>query len=179
MFLCLRTIDIHARFGLPRIAFISVVTTIVTFLIGFEIFRYFTHANFSDQFFWALIIFTILLYPLHKLLHLIILIPYYKYFKVYRLVKKKWLPYYNIFVDTPVNKYYFCLALILPLVILTILNIWLSLMFPTYGHYFVFLLALNAGYSALDILYLKVILAYNKGKYVEEHITGFNLLKKV
>ncbi|MDU4337257.1 MAG: DUF3267 domain-containing protein, partial [Staphylococcus lugdunensis] len=33
MFLCKRQIDIHSRFGLPRIAFLSFVSTIIMFLI--------------------------------------------------------------------------------------------------------------------------------------------------
>ena len=41
MFLCKRHIDIHARFGVPRIAFLSIVTTIIAFLVSYEIMYYF------------------------------------------------------------------------------------------------------------------------------------------
>ena len=44
---------------------------------------------------------------------------------------------------------------------------------PEYGHYFMFLLALNAGFSVMDIMYLKLILFSNEGRYIEEHCTGF------
>ncbi|MDQ7176137.1 DUF3267 domain-containing protein, partial [Staphylococcus chromogenes] len=39
-----------------------------------------------------------------------------------------------------------------------------------------FLLALNAGYSVMDILYLKIIVFSSQGDYIEEHINGFMIL---
>ncbi|NFW24280.1 DUF3267 domain-containing protein, partial [Staphylococcus aureus] len=42
MFLCKRQIDINARFGLPRIAFMSAVATIIMFLVSYEAVSY-TH----------------------------------------------------------------------------------------------------------------------------------------
>ena len=37
MFLCTRQIDIHERFGIPRIAFMSIVGTIIMFLFSYEV----------------------------------------------------------------------------------------------------------------------------------------------
>ncbi|NGW21254.1 DUF3267 domain-containing protein, partial [Staphylococcus aureus] len=37
MFLCKRQIDINARFGLPRIAFMSAVATIIMFLVSLSL----------------------------------------------------------------------------------------------------------------------------------------------
>ncbi|PTK23019.1 DUF3267 domain-containing protein, partial [Staphylococcus saprophyticus] len=48
-----------------------------------------------------------------------------------------------------------------------------------YGHYLMFLIALNMGYSVMDFLYLKIILFSNEGDYIEEHQTGINILNKV
>ena len=45
MFLCKRQIDIHSRFGLPRIAFLSFVSTIIMFLICYEIMYYFSNTS--------------------------------------------------------------------------------------------------------------------------------------
>ncbi|PTH49582.1 DUF3267 domain-containing protein, partial [Staphylococcus capitis] len=42
MYLCTRQIDIHARFGIQRIAFMSIVATIITFLVSYEIMYYFS-----------------------------------------------------------------------------------------------------------------------------------------
>ncbi len=41
MFLCKRQIDINARFGLPRIAFMSAVATIIMFLVSYEVMYFF------------------------------------------------------------------------------------------------------------------------------------------
>ena len=55
----------------------------------------------------------------------------------------------------------------------------LTVALPQYGHYFMFLLALNFGISVTDLLYLKIIIFSNYGQYIEEHSTGINILKKL
>lgn len=175
---CSRSIDIHSRFGIPRIAFISFVTLVITFFISFEIFHYFTDTPFSDQHFIAFLVFLLFLYPFHKAIHLLTVIPYFKYFRMHRLIRHRCLPLYNIYIDKPINKIYFCICLLMPLIVLTIVAILFAQHFPAYGHYAMFILALNAGYSVLDLLYLKVILFSRQGQYIEEHINGFMILEK-
>ena len=51
MFLCKRQIDIHARFGVPRIAFLSFTITVIAFLISYEIMYYFVNTPLSHPFF--------------------------------------------------------------------------------------------------------------------------------
>ena len=46
--------------------------------------------------------------------------------------------------------------------------------FPQYGHYCMFLLALNFGFSVLDLLYLKILVFSNYGNYIEEHQSGIH-----
>lgn len=55
MFLCTRQIDIHARFGIQRIAFLSLVATIFTFLVSYEVMYYFLDTPLSDRHFFVLI----------------------------------------------------------------------------------------------------------------------------
>ncbi|GAA6824318.1 DUF3267 domain-containing protein [Staphylococcus sp. 18_1_E_LY] len=179
MYLCSRQIDINARFGLPRIAFLSFVTTIITFLVSFEIMHYFTDTKLTDRYFLIFLIFVLILYPIHKAIHLIFLSPYYKSFKKYKLLRHKRIPFYNTYVNTPVNKYYFCLDLIMPFIIITITCAYLTSLFPQFGHYLMFILALNIGYSVMDFLYLKIIIFSNEGSYIEEHQTGINVLNWV
>ena len=70
MYLCTRQIDIYARFGIQRIAF-SIVATIITFLVSYEIMYYFSDTPLSDRHFIILLIFIILMYPIHKIMHLV------------------------------------------------------------------------------------------------------------
>ncbi|MGV3244293.1 DUF3267 domain-containing protein [Staphylococcus sp. 11261D007BR] len=175
---CLRSIDIHSRFGLPRIAFISFVTVVLTFFVSFELFHFSSDVPFTDQNFLWFIIFMICLYPIHKMIHLIMVLPYLKYVRIKKLFRNHWFPIYNIFLDKPIRKPYFCIILIMPLIIITILCIWIAQHYPAYGHYFMFLLSLNAGYSVMDLLYLKVIIFSHQGQYVEEHVNGFVLLNE-
>ena len=178
MFLCKRQIDIHSRFGLPRIAFLSFVSTIIMFLICYEIMYYFSNTPLSDHYFTILLCAVIALYPIHKCIHLLFFISYYKSFKIHQLSKSRWLPFFNIYVSQPINKYYFCLNLLLPFIIITGIFIRLIMSHPEFGHYFVFLIALNFGYSITDFLYLKLILFSNYGNYIEEHQSGINILTK-
>ncbi|MBF7024603.1 DUF3267 domain-containing protein [Staphylococcus kloosii] len=179
MYLCSRQIDINARFGLPRIAFLSFVTTIITFLVSFEIMRYFSDTKLTDRYFLMFLIIVLILYPIHKAIHLIFLSPYYKSFKKYKLLRHKRVPFYNTYVNTPVNKYYFCIDLIMPFIIITTTCAYLTSLFPQFGHYLMFILALNVGYSVMDFLYLKIIIFSNEGSYIEEHQTGINVLNWV
>ena len=93
MFLCTRQIDIHARFGIQRIAFLSLVATIFTFLVSYEVMYYFLDTPLSDRHFFVLIVFILLMYPIHKIVHLLFFLPYYKSFKIHKLSSKKWVPY--------------------------------------------------------------------------------------
>ncbi|MDN6612268.1 MAG: DUF3267 domain-containing protein, partial [Staphylococcus equorum] len=95
MYLCTRQIDINARFGLPRIAFLSLVTTIITFLIAYEILYFFSNTKLTDQYFLVFLVLVVILYPIHKAIHLVFLFPYYKSFKKYKLVRHKSVPFYN------------------------------------------------------------------------------------
>lgn len=177
MFLCTRRIDIHARFGIPRIAFLSFVFTVIMFLFSYEVLYYFSQTALSDHYFLILLVAIILLYPVHKAIHLLVFLPYFRSFRIHKLNKQKWLPFYNTYVSRPINKYYFCINLIMPFIVLTTFLVLASIKFPEYGHYFVFLIALNFGYSILDFLYLKIVLFSNDGSYIEEHQTGINILK--
>src|SRR5699024_11168313 len=179
MYLCTRQIDINARFGIPRIAFLSFATTIITFLIAYELLYFFSNTKLSDDHFLIFLFFVVLLYPLHKLIHLLFFYPYRKSFNKYKLVTHKSVPFYNVYVNRPVNKYYFCFDLITPPLFITIVCTFISTIIPQYCHYLMFLIALNLGYSVMDFLYLKIILFSNEGTYVEEHQTGINILNKV
>ena len=104
--------------------------------------------------------------------------PYYKSFKIHKLSSKKWVPYFNTYVNTPVHKIYFCINLILP-----IFPIWYiynaKYIFTSIWTLFYVLLSLNIGCSMMDILYLKILLFSNDGHYVEEHQSGLHILNKV
>lgn len=179
MFLCKRQIDINARFGLPRIAFMSAVATIIMFLVSYEVMYFLSNTPLSDRHFLIFLLLVFMTYPLHKSIHLLFFLPYRKSFKVHKLTKRKWLIFYNTYANQPVHKFYFCINLILPLIILSAMFVYLTILFPQYGHYFMFLLALNFGISITDLLYLKIIIFSNYGQYIEEHSTGINILKKI
>lgn len=89
MFICTRQIDINARFGLPRLAFLGFVTTIISFLICYEIMHYYSNEPLTDHYFLLFVLGALLLYPLHKVFHLLFLLPYYNLFAFIRLIKRR------------------------------------------------------------------------------------------
>ena len=92
MFLCKRQIDIHARFGVPRIAFLSFTITVIAFLISYEIMYYFVNTPLSDRHFIILLIIVALMYPIHKALHLLFFLPYVNSFRIHKLNKSQGYP---------------------------------------------------------------------------------------
>ena len=70
------------------------------------------------------------------------------------------------------------LFFVIIIILISSLFIFLCMYFPQYGHYCMFLLALNFGFSVLDLLYLKILVFSNYGNYIEEHQSGIHILKK-
>ncbi|MES5811649.1 DUF3267 domain-containing protein [Mammaliicoccus sciuri] len=179
MFLCSKSINIQSRYGLQRIVLISALVSFLTFIVTYEIFNYIQTEPLKDDKFILFLFVLCLIYPIHKLLHLIVLMYYRKSFKMNKTTKaKRALPLYNIRVYQPVNKIVFCFALICPLVTITTLSIALVNIIPQYGHYILFIMSINIGISIIDLLYLKIILFTKKGTYIEERKNGIELLTK-
>ncbi len=57
--------------------------------------------------------------------------------------------------------------------------VYLTILFPQYGDYFMFLLALRFGISLTVVLYLRIYIFYNSVHYIEELSTGIHILKKI
>lgn len=102
MFLCKRQIDINARFGLPRIAFMSAVATIIMFLVSYEVMYFLSNTPLSDRHFLIFLLLVFMTYPLHKSIHLLFFLQYRKSFKVHKLTKENGL--YSI-IPTSINLY--------------------------------------------------------------------------
>lgn len=179
MFLCSKSININSRYGLQRIVLISALVSFFTFIVTYEIFNYIQTQPLKDDKFIVCLFVLCLIYPIHKLLHLIVLFKYRKSFKINKTTRaKRALPLYNIRVDQPVNKIVFSLALICPLIVITALSLFLIDFIPQYGHYILFIMSINIGISIIDLLYLKIILFTKKGTYIEERKNGIELLTK-
>ena len=123
MFLCTRQIDIHERFGIPRIAFMSIVGTIIMFLFSYEVMYFLVTRHYQINIFDCACTY-IFMHPLHKGVHLLFFLPFYKSFRIHKLTRKKWIPYFNTYVNTPIHKVYFCINLILPFILISSLFIF-------------------------------------------------------
>ena len=91
MFLCKRQIDIHARFGVPKLHFKFYYYSHCIF-ISYEIMYYFVNTPLSDRHFIILLIIVALMYPIHKALHLLFFLPYVNSFRIHKLNKSAGYP---------------------------------------------------------------------------------------
>ena len=84
------------------------------FLICYEIMYYFSNTPLSDHYFPILLCAVIALYPIHKCIHLLFLYRTTNHLKSINFLNPDGY-LFNIYVSQPINKYYFCLNLLLPL----------------------------------------------------------------
>ncbi|TDM07472.1 DUF3267 domain-containing protein [Macrococcus lamae] len=178
MLSCTKNFNIKTTYGIQRIIFISAIVSTVIFLISFEIFISFVRGQFSDANFLYFLCALFLLYPVHKLLHLLAFIGDTKSFVIQKITRNSWPPLINVRVNHPVSKFHFIIALLLPFVIITTLTIAAAIVMPEYGHYFLFLCSVNVGISFIDFIYLKYIFNTPRGTFIEERRYGLELLIK-
>ncbi len=178
MLSCTKNFNIKTTYGLQRIIFISSIITGIVFLISFELFNTFTNTSFSDANFIAFLLSLIVLYPVHKVLHLVAFMNDFKSLVIQKVTRKSWPPLINVRVNHPVSKLHFTVALLLPFVIITCLTIAGAMAMPEYGHYLLFLCSVNIGISYIDFIYFKYIVKTPRGTFIEERRHGLELLIK-
>lgn len=178
MYSCTKNFNIKTTYGIQRIVFISTVIAVILFLVSFEIFNSFVNVQFSDDHFLLLALSLILVYPLHKLLHLIVFIGNARSLMIQKVTRRQWPPLLNIRVNHPISKWQFALALVLPFILITAASMFCAVNLPHFGHYFMFIFSVNAGISFIDFVYLKYVLKTPKDTYVEERRYGFEILTK-
>lgn len=178
MYLCNKNFNIRATYGLQRIMLISALISILVFIVSFEIFSSVFGKHFSDQYFIIFIAACIILYPLHKCLHMIPFMHDTKSMLLQKTNKAKYFSLYNIRINHPIHKTVFGLSLILPFLIITVITLSGAVLFQQYAHYFLFIFSINMGMSFIDFIYLKYIINTPKGSYIEERKYGFEILTK-
>ncbi|MEI2369160.1 DUF3267 domain-containing protein, partial [Niallia circulans] len=69
---CWKTVHFHKKYGTQRLFILSTMTMIGCFLFLYvPIISYFAHNKLSDDYFLLFMAMFLLMYPLHKLLHLL------------------------------------------------------------------------------------------------------------
>ncbi|RAI79432.1 DUF3267 domain-containing protein [Macrococcoides goetzii] len=178
MYLCNKNFNFRATYGLQRILLISALTSILVFIVSFELFSSVFGKHFSDQYFFLFIAACLLLYPFHKFCHMIPFMNDMKSMILQKTNKSKFFPLFNIRINHPIHKIKFGISLMLPFVIITFITLYCAVVLLQFAHYFLFIFSINVGMSFIDFIYLKYIINTPKGSYIEERKYGFEILTK-
>jgi len=173
---CWRTFDFEKKYGFNKIVVFSLLVMFFVFsFLYVSLANWFSSPINSQHFFWFLVG-CLILYPVHKVLHLIPLFRYVPNLKVQAQIRCLCLPVFCINCKEPVSKKRFITSLLFPFLIITPLLIGASLIFPSYIHYFSLLTAIHTGICAIDFMYLKALASSPKYCFIEEHTEGYEIL---
>lgn len=178
MYLCNKNFNIRATYGLQRILLISGLISILVFIVSFELFSTVFGKQFSDQYFIFFIVSCLLLYPVHKCLHMLLFLNDTKSMIIQKTNKSKMFPLFNIRINHPIHKIIFSISLMLPFLIISMVSLSCAIWLPHFAHYFLFIFSINIGMSFIDFIYLKYIINTPRGSYIEERKYGFEILTK-
>ncbi|RST75165.1 DUF3267 domain-containing protein [Siminovitchia acidinfaciens] len=173
---CWKAYYVDRKHHFFRRFFISSLVSLFVFIFSYVIMQTFAARQFNDEFFIVFLCSFLLLYPVHKLFHIVPIISYYKHMKWEIERHFRILPVIDIKVECPIPKKRFGIALILPFFTLNVLLIFCIFLLPQYGHYITILLAYHNGLSTFDLLYFKTLFLSPKNALVEENDEGYEIL---
>lgn len=174
---CWKAINLTKQYGSGRVFFLSTLTMLLTYVSIYVLVNFlFVPTSFDDKYFILLIIGLWLMYPLHKLMHLLPILNFKDKIQKKFSIKFFILPIIQIRVVEPISKWFFIFSLIMPFIFIDGLLFIACFAFHDYVHYFTILLAFHIGICVSDFICLKkVLLAPNKA-YIEENEDGFEIL---
>jgi hypothetical protein len=130
----------------------------------------------SDQNFFLFIAAILAIYPLHKLFHLLPLLGCRKCIRLIVKKRMKILPIISLHINEPVPKLRFIMTLLSPFLAINAAIIIMSMLMPSYSHYFAVLLAYHSGLCLTDLIYIRNLAHSPKDALIEETDTGFEIL---
>ncbi|MGP7819001.1 DUF3267 domain-containing protein [Niallia sp. 01092] len=174
---CWKTINMNKQYGLQRLFIISSITMILTFLFLYvPTTTYFAQNSLNDNYFILFLLCLLFIYPVHKLLHLLPLIPLGNKVKKTMDVQYRFFPIISIRASEPIKKGHFLISSVTPFIVLNITFIACCFLFTHYVHYFLILFAYHFGLCVPDFIRMKNLWKSPSRCFVEENEDGFEIL---
>lgn len=172
-----KSINLSKKYGDQRIFLIIMLTMILSFIIIYTCLSLLSEieaaeGHLSLQFGTVLL----LLYPIHKLLHLLPLVGCFQPAKIKFSCKWKVIPLLKITICEPISKKLYMTSLFMPIIIVTLVLGACITAFPQYCHYLSMLLSFHLGLCVTDIISLKNMFGSPSSSYIEDHDDGYNIL---
>ena len=173
---CIKTINVERDIGSTRFFLLSSIVFFVVFCLAY-ISTSFNYPHFHRAHYLPLFLMSLLLlYPIHKLFHLVLFWIFRKPFQL-KLVRKYYVvPVIHAEISDIVSKRLYSWALILPFLCLNSIFISGAIFVPAYAHYFSILLALHCSICLVDLLFLIQIMRAPKHSFIEETAKGYEIL---
>jgi hypothetical protein len=173
---CWKTCYVNRKYDFFRRFFISAIVALLVFILFYVAMQSVLDYQFQDDYMFAFLVAVILLYPFHKLCHLLPIMRYGRYMKWEIEFYYYIFPVISMKAACPIPKKRFVCSLILPFLLINGLLIASLFLIPEHGHYIAILFSLNCGLSAFDFIYIKGLFSSPKNTLVEENEDGYDLL---
>lgn len=174
---CWKAIKLNKKYGTQRVFILSSLTMLFAFIFLYVPANYlFVPTSLNDQYISLLMIGLWLMYPIHKMIHYIPLIPLKNKVKKSFTFKYIIFPVIQIKVAEPIAKWLFLLSLVTPFIVINGLLVVACYVFNHYVHYFIILLAYHIGLCVSDFICVKNVLSSPHQAYIEENEDGFEIL---
>ncbi|WP_096155248.1 MULTISPECIES: DUF3267 domain-containing protein [Bacillus] len=173
---CWKSINVHQEYGVQRITIISIIISLLTFILLFTSFSLlFSGVDISSSYFWVLCLSIVSMFSVHKICHAVPLMFTKRKFRL------KWhfsflVPICEIKTKKSFSKLESYIIFTMPLLLITSVLLMAIFIFPAYFHYFSMLIALNVGLSVPDLLFLSYIKSAPKSCQIEELEDGYDIL---
>jgi hypothetical protein len=173
---CWKTINLEKNYGYHRIFLISFMFTMIMFSLFYSSIESVVSEQLYDKHFYLFVAGIFLVYPIHKVLHLLPILTYIK--KVKCKIKRQYffVPIFNIQVVDPIPKRVFFIALMSPFFLFSVTFTAASLVLPHYTHYFTILIGFHSGICAIDFIYVRDLHRSPKHALIEESDEGYEIL---
>ncbi|MGN1401427.1 MAG: DUF3267 domain-containing protein [Bacillus sp. (in: firmicutes)] len=168
---CWKSINLNKQYGFHKILILSCMTMVISFMVIYPFTSFhFDSVPLQDDKMLPFISLLLLLFPIHKLLHLIPLLFFMAKLQV------RILPGFSIMVKEPISKHLYTAALLTPFIVVTASICLITMKYPSYSHYSAILLSYHTGICLSDFLKLKNTFYSPYKSFIEETDEGYEIL---
>ncbi|WP_062105334.1 DUF3267 domain-containing protein [Bacillus niameyensis] len=173
---CWKAYNVNKKYQFTRFFVISTFIALFTFIALYVSMQTMVSMQLKDHHFIVFAILFILLYPMHKLLHILPLTKTYKYIQLGIEFYFYILPIIHVNIRTPISKNKYAFALLFPFFIINSVLIVMLFILPESRHFIAILLSYHIGMCAFDLIFLKKLFVSPRGALIEENEDGFEIL---
>ena len=174
---CWKSININQYFGSWSKINVSIFSMIVSYILFYIPFSFFVDIKMlNDNHFLQFLLILLVIYPLHKCLHVIPLIIMRENFTIIRRKSGFFFPFIQIKIMRPIGKRIYISSLLMPFLIINSILIICLFQFPLLVHYLTFLLSFHIGICVSDFISLASLVKSPPKSYIEESDEGFEIL---